>query len=157
LGVHPNLQDGFLTFDKFIGIGSEPNKNIDIVKSYFESINIPMETSISDSTTIELMKVLSTTMYGVNIAMMFQTKQMCDALHTNFNTVYTKWQKNYNKGYSKLNKNNVQRPILKLPNEKDLKIGGHCVSNNAKILESIFPDNWMSFVIDKYTDKSKLY
>ena len=101
------------------------------------------------------MKVLSTTMYGINIAMMFEVKTMCDEIGADFDIVYTKWQKNYNKGYRLLNKDNVCRPVLKLPD--NMHIGGHCVSNNSVILESLFPNNWMSFAINKFTDKSKLY
>ena len=59
--------------------------------------------------------------------------------------------------YTKLGKGNVCRPILKLPENEDRNIGGHCCSNNAFILDRFFKDNWMSKVILGYSDKNELY
>jgi hypothetical protein len=96
-------------------------------------------------------------MYAVNVAMMFEVEKMCKEQGVDFEVVYTKWQENYNRGYTKLGKSNVCRPILKLPQTSKRVIGGHCCSNNAVILDRMFKNNWISKVILDYSDKEKLY
>ena len=157
-GVHPNLTESFKTFDKYLGVDDHEKweSNIEMIYKYFKLVKIPVQ-PVSDTKTIEFMKVLSTSMYSINIAMMFEIEKMCKETNTDFTIVYTKWQESYNKGYTKLGKGNVCRPILKLPEGEDRNIGGHCCSNNAVILDRFFKDNWMSNVILGYSDKSELY
>jgi len=79
----------------------------------------------------EIGKLFSTSYYGLCIAWHREMKRMCDELGIRFEDAATRFNKVYNEGYSKF-KPTVIRPILIQPTEK---IGGHCVVQNARLLE----------------------
>lgn len=157
-GVHPNLYDGLITFDKYVGISDKYYNNkyiVDIIKNHILSIN--MKPKICRSKESELAKIISTTLYGVNIAAVEDVGVLCDKFNVDFNKVYTEWQNDYNIGYRKLGMSHVQRPLLtRIPNKEKL-IGGHCVVPNAKILENMIPNELSKFVLRYSNDSTRVH
>lgn len=158
-GVHPNLTEGMLTFDKYLGVTEKfyNDSNLkDFLHNHLVSLNMkPVVTRAKES---ELAKVVSTTLYGVNIAAVNDVALMCEKHGVDFDTVFTKWQVGYNEGYTKLGKANVCRPVLKpIPKDKDGKqlIGGHCVIPNSVILKNMGEHSLADFVL-RYADESNM-
>lgn len=125
-GIHPNIADGILTFDKYIG--GEYNSE---VGDYFKRAGIKV-VYVPKPETTELGKLLDTTYYGWNIVFQKEAEKICKKYGADFNVAYTAWNKSYNDGFIRLNKSNVVRPVL-VPMWG--KIGGHCVINNCKLLK----------------------
>lgn len=155
-GVHPFLTEGMLIFEKFMGISEKYYSNKEVtkyIKEHLESLNMkPVMCSAKES---ELAKMVSTTLYGVNIAAINDVAELCEQYGADFNTVFTKWQTGYNDGYRQLGKANVCRPVLTpIPKNKDGKkiIGGHCVLPNSVILRDMGEKNLSSFVL-RYSDE----
>lgn len=136
IGVHPDLYKGLKTFFKFIGCDRDYRKAVDCIDFDMNLIHIP----IMNSEITEKLKLLSTTYYGVCIAMHQYAK---DLLGNNFDR-FEEWNENYNSGYQELNMGNVARPILYAPNGK---IGGHCVIPNAKILKEVLPHELLDAIL----------
>ena len=134
-GVHPNLFEGLRTFPMYLGYDKTQHE------PPFEFINetkillsiLDVKTKIVDKfETSELAKIASTTYYGMCIAFHGEMQSLCSEMGLNFEDVMTEWNKEYNRGYTKLGMENVVRPVLNPP---DKKIGGHCVIANAKLLQ----------------------
>ena len=158
-GVHPNLSEGMLTFDKYMGI-SEKYYNDKKIKDFLKNhlIDLNMKPIICKAKESELAKVVSTTLYGVNIAAINDVYLLCKKHNVDFDIVFTKWQKDYNDGYAKLGKSNVCRPILTpIPKNVDGKqlIAGHCVIPNAVILKNMGGNSIADFVL-RYADESNM-
>ena len=128
IGIHPNLENGIRTFDKFLG-----GKNDTKLINYFRRAGIKIyPTQKAEST--ELMKILCTTYYGVCIEYTKEVNKLCKTNKVPFE-LWTLWNNNYNKGYKTLNQEQFIRPNL-IPMEN--KIGGHCVLSNTKLIKSKF-------------------
>tara|TARA_Y100000034_G_scaffold133520_1_gene199196 strand:- start:823 stop:1548 length:726 start_codon:yes stop_codon:yes gene_type:complete len=123
-GVHPDLLEGLLTFEKYVGADFDC---FDVLE-HLNSLGI--KTKLVSSKTSELAKLLSTTYYGMCIAWHGEMKEMCDELGVDFEEAATNWNNGYNEGYNKLGMGNVTRPVLYPPK----KIGGHCIIPNAIML-----------------------
>lgn len=158
-GVHPNLTEGMLTFDKYLGVTKKYNndKNLKtLLNDHLVSLN--MKPVLTTSLESELAKIFSTTYYGICIAAVNDLALMCEKNGVDFDTVFTKWQIGYNEGYTKLGKKNVCRPVLKpIPKDKDGKqlIGGHCVVPNANILKKEGQGVLADFVL-RYSDETNI-
>ena len=129
-GVHPNLYDGVKTFVKYIG--ADNKKAGLLAKKHLESLGIKTKLFYPSITT-EALKLWDTTQYGWFIILNKEIKKWCDKIGVDFETVYTDANKTYNEGYKKLSKYEVARPYLKYMKGK---VGGHCVIDNCKILNS---------------------
>lgn len=135
-GVHPFLYEGVKTFVKYIGHLDDHENDGVIAKNHLESLGLKV-TMTTCKTTI-LMKLMSTTYYGVCIAYTEEMGKICDRENIDFNMV-SDWTRTYNEGYKKLGKENVCRPYLyRIHDGKH--IGGHCVIPNAKLLKNMYPD-----------------
>jgi len=137
-GLHPNLYEGIKTFVKFIGGDDQKARNK--AKAHLESLKLNVKI-LSGSKESEIGKLLDTTYYGLAIAWHGEMKKLCEKYGVNFEEAVTDFNKSYNEGYIKFGKPEVVRPVLHPPNPK---IGGHCIINNAKILDKI----WDSKAID---------
>lgn len=144
VGVHPNLKEGILTFDKVIGADTAFASII--ASRHLKSLGIKTKSFVGTKDS-EAAKLLSTTYYGMNIIYMKEVKKLCDKHNLNFDDVYTFWNNNYNTGYKKLNMDNVVRPVL---NFMPGKIGGHCVVPNFKILKNKFK---LAKIFNKFNNK----
>lgn len=130
IGIHPHLEESMKTFTKLLG-----GKEADQVADYFKRAGVKVYlTNDSDST--ELMKIMSTTYYGMCIEYTKQVKRECDKFKVPFE-LWSLWTNNYNEGYEKLGYPEYLRPNL-VPNMN--KIGGHCVRNNAVFIENKFTE-----------------
>ena len=126
-GVHPELEKGIRTFVKYFG-GNKAGE----VSYIFAKLGIRVETALRAKHT-EALKLWDTTQYGVMIALEKEIKEYCERNDVDFDLVYTNANQTYNHGYRRLDKENVNRPVLAhMPG----KIGGHCVIPNAQLLDS---------------------
>lgn len=117
--VHPNLYEWIKTFTKYC--------NRKRAVKYLNTIWLKSKYM----KWTELAKVLSTTYYWWNILYSKMVEWFCYKYKLDYNDIYVKRNNNYNKGYKKLGKSNVIRPVL-MPFQK--KIWWHCIINNIKLL-----------------------
>lgn len=128
IGKHPNLEESILTFKKFLG-GFDASELAD----YFQRAGIKVYLTDKPETT-ELLKILDTTFFGLEVEFTKEVKRLCQKYQVPFEA-WTLYNENYNTGYQKLGFGNHTRPNL-IPVMK--KIGGHCVVPNCELLESKF-------------------
>lgn len=129
-GLHPFLSESIETFTKFLA-----GKQASEVADYFRRANIKVYLVDKQEAT-EYMKIMSTTFYGVMIEFTKQVKTDCDKLKIPFE-LFTLWNDNYNKSYEKLGHPEYKKPLL-VPIMKPQ--GGHCVRQNAMILNNDFTE-----------------
>lgn len=124
-GVHPHLAEGIRTFVKYFG-----GKRAREAAVIFQRLKIPVKV-YKEARITEAMKLWSTTQYGRMIMLEKEIYEWCQKNDLPFEEVYTRSNKDYNKGYTKLGMKHVVRPYLKhVPGP----IGGHCVNENSKLL-----------------------
>jgi hypothetical protein len=126
-GVHPHLADSVITFKKFLG-GDDCFE----VAQEFKKFRINCLCT-RDSRNTEAMKLWDTTQYGAFIMLNKEIHEYCLKYGLDFNIVYSLANETYNDGYTKMLRPEVMRPYLAY---MDGKIGGHCVLQNAKLLNS---------------------
>lgn len=128
LGIHPHLEKSLKTFTKFLG-GERASE----VADYFRRVG--MKVYLFDkSETTELMKIMDTTHYGIEIEYVKEIKKQCEKAKVPFEA-WTIWLENYNKGYDKLGYPEYCKPNL-VPIMK--RQGGHCVLQNSELLDNVF-------------------
>lgn len=147
-GIHPRLFEGIKTFVKYIG--ADNKKSGELARKHLEGLGIKTKVFYPSLTT-EIGKLWDTSYYGLVIALHGEMKKFCDKFGVNFDEAITDFNKTYNEGYAKLGKSNVIRPVL-YPPEKG--IGGHCVCQNAQILEKYFKSEALDLIL-KYKPKKK--
>lgn len=129
-GAHPNLEEGLRTFVKLVA-GDAPGARERIVEE-FRDAGIPAQAHDNTDDT-EAAKLWDTAQYGVMILLNKEIKKYCEEHELDFDVVYSLFNKTYNEGYRELGRPEVVRPhLLYMPG----KIGGHCVVENAQLLES---------------------
>ncbi len=123
-GVHPHMVAGLRTFVKYFG-GPEALE---------VAVHWPGPCCIlRDARTCEALKLWDTTQYGVHIRLMQEIHRWCAENGVEFEAVYRHANRTYNVGFEQLGRIDVMRPWLTYEG-KD--IGGHCVKQNAELLES---------------------
>lgn len=147
-GVHPHLYKGIKTFIKYIG--ADNKKAGEMAKKHLIKLGIKTRVFYPSITT-EIGKLLDTSYYGLCIAWHGEMKKLCDKYKINFEETVTDFNKTYNKGYKKLGKLNVVRPVLYPPKGS---IGGRCLIENTKILKKYFQSKALDFIL-KYKPKKK--
>jgi len=147
-GIHPHLYEGIKTFVKYIG--ADNKKAGRLAKRHLESLGIKTKV-FYPSVTTEIGKLLDTSYYGICIAWHGEMKKLCDKYGINFEEAVTDFNKTYNEGYTKLGRLNVVRPVLSAPKGG---IGGHCVVQNAEILQKHFKSQALDLIL-KYRQKQK--
>lgn len=133
-GIHPHLYDGIKMFVKYVGAENKPLG--EKVARHLRSIGIKKVKVVAPSSTTEIGKLLDTTYYGLCIAYHAYANKLCKKVGADFAGAMTEFNSSYNEGYKKLGKKNVVRPVLYPP--QDSKITGHCVVQNAEILNKLF-------------------
>ncbi len=133
MGVHPRLYYYLFQFPKFIGPVNKSSSQL--VSQHFKLMGVKTVT-FNNAEETELAKLLDTTYYGLNIVFCKWVKKICDEQGFDFDNVYNKLNKAYNKGYS-TTLPDVRRPILK---PIAGPIGGNCIVPNAKILNEYIPN-----------------
>jgi len=125
-GIHPHIDSGIKTFVKYL---APKNK---VVANYFKKAGINIK-QVKDTNITEALKIWDTTVYGVNIMLEKEIFDWCKENKVDFDLVYTDSAKTYNEGYEKLGHPEYKKYILKHMNGG---IGGHCVMNNVKFLDT---------------------
>jgi len=132
-GIHPHLEEGLKTFEKFMGtVPTEDTKNVvDVskVKKYFEDCG--MLTFWTDSASTELGKIGLTTNFGWNLIFEKEFKALCERHGANFVVAYKLFIDSYNRGYAKLGYPQYTLPIYE---HMEGPIGGHCLIPNCHLL-----------------------
>jgi UDP-N-acetyl-D-mannosaminuronate dehydrogenase len=105
------------------------------------------------SITTEIGKLLDTTYYALCIAWHGEMKKLCDKYKIDFEKAVTDFNKTYNEGYKKLGKPNVIRPVLYPPRSG---IGGHCLCENAEILQKYFKSQALELILKYKPRKRKI-
>lgn len=148
-GQHPNLSKSILLFTKYVGTEKEDA----FKKAKAEMSNFKVEW-IKDSNATELGKILSTSYYGVCIALHKEMEKICEHFKVDFDDAVTKFNTTYNKGYGKL-RPNVIRPVLTPPAKEG--VSGHCVLENALMLREQKENSFLDFILGlgKHTDAIK--
>lgn len=133
-GVHPHLEQSIRTFVKYLG-----GKDAHVIAKEFMQHGITCEVTDKPETT-ELMKLVDTTSYGVNILIEKEIHRLCKEYGVPFEVVYNDANFTYNRGYLKLKMPHFQKYNLQ---HRDGPIGGHCIMPNSKLLKS-----WMNDLLN---------
>ena len=128
IGLHPYLEKSLFTFTKFLG-GEQAGEMAD----YFRRAGMKVYITDKQETT-ELMKIMDTTQYGIEIEFAKELKRECDKYEVPFEA-WSLWVDNYNQGYEKLDYPEYKKPNL-VPLMK--KISGHCILPNVELLNNKF-------------------
>lgn len=133
-GKHPELTKSIKTMRRWIG--GRDKLALDFIGSAF----FPDQMMIVDhSEFTEFLKLRSTSLYGLNIEFARYSKEVCDKLGMDFDNI-REFDLDYNQLYKALNMPQFSRYILFPP---EGKLGGHCVTPNAKILDEQFPSDFL--------------
>lgn len=125
-GIHPHLVAGIETFAMPVA-GEEAEAGA----AHLKTLGIRAEAWGPKWETTELAKLLCTTRYGVDIALMREAYDLSEKWGVDFDRVYRDWTVAYNDGYTTLGQWWFQRPVLRaMPGP----IGGHCIVPNARLL-----------------------
>lgn len=136
-GQHPVLTESLLYFIKYIGTDSKPA--FDAAKKEMSNFKVEW---IKNPDATELGKLLDTSYYGICISWHREMKRLCKEFKVDYEEVVTRMNKTYNLGYKKF-RPNVIRPVLSPPVGK---IGGHCVVQNARMLEKQAKSKFLSLI-----------
>lgn len=159
-GVHPTLTEGLLAFEKYVGVSDQFFQDESIksrLTRHIKSLN--MKPVVCRAKESELAKVVSTTLYGINIAAITDVSNLCKDNGVDFGKVFTQWQTGYNTGYRHLGRPEVCRPVLTpVPENEDGQkiIGGHCVLPNCMILKQEMGETNLSDFVLRYSDSKSL-
>lgn len=138
-GRHPDLAESIRKMQRFIGgISQIPLYNWNVIVDFFRPAirSIPMYYQIVDNSEhTEALKLMSTSLYGLNIEFARYRKEVADAIGMDYELVKA-FDKAYNELYKELGLEQFQRYILDPP---EGNLGGHCVTSNSKILNKQFP------------------
>lgn len=129
-GVHPNLAEGIRTFVKYFGSADQTKLNMAAAVFFQLGIEVVI---YPNAKTTEALKLWDTTQYGWNILLNKAIAKWCEDKNIPFDVVYTHANMTYARGYARLGMQHVIRPILKLVRGP---IGGHCIVQNAQLLDS---------------------
>lgn len=127
-GLHPFLTESIQTFTKYLG-----GENASEVADYFRRANIKVYL-VDKSESTELMKIMSTTFYGIQIEFTKEMKKLCKKYGVPFE-LFTLWNMNYNESYEKLGHPEYKKPLL-VPIMKN--ISQHCIMPNTDLLKNDF-------------------
>jgi len=141
-GIHPYLYQGIKKMVKYIG--ADILEAGIMAEEHISSLGIEPK-AFGPSIITELGKILDTTYYGLCIAWHGEMKKVCDKLKVNFDEAVTHFNKTYNEGYIKLDKENVVRPVLYPPRNNN--IGRHCIIPNTKMLKKYFDSEAIDLIL----------
>jgi hypothetical protein len=125
-GMHPNLEQGIRTFQKFLG-----GVDATWVAEYFRDFGLRVVLTDKSETT-ELGMLLGTEHYRMCIEFAKDAKKLCDAWGVPFEVSYTLFSLTYNDGWQRLGLPEYVRPVLQ---PIMTTIGGHCLESNHKLIQ----------------------
>jgi hypothetical protein len=128
-GRHPNLLESLRHWKFMVGYNKKK-----ALANTLELLYAMKCTPVFNSDNTEAYKLLSTTLYGLNIEFARVANDMCEMLGLNYEK-WNQYNRNYNDLYTELGFPEYTRYILYPPKGK---LGGHCIIPNADILSMIF-------------------
>jgi UDP-N-acetyl-D-mannosaminuronate dehydrogenase len=126
-GRHPHLVESIRTFVKYVG-----GPRADDVCAELRTFGIPC-VPLRDARTTEAAKLIDLMQFGAAILLAKEIHEFCEREGFDFDVVYRQFNETYNAGYQALGASQFTRPIL---DHQPGPIGGHCVVENMKHLES---------------------
>lgn len=129
-GVHPNIEDGLLTYIKYISTNDLLLDNLSIVTEYFEKAGIVTKLYYNTDET-ELMKLLSLARYGVYLAFAKEQEDICNKFGLEYHKIVGDCETTRNEGMKKLGHLELCQPVLYPFTDY---VGGHCVVENMAAL-----------------------
>ena len=132
-GVHPHLEPSIRTFVKYFS-----GEGASLVAKDFTKQGM-FCTVIEKQETTELMKLVDTTAYGLNILIEKEIHRLCRGLDVPFEDVYTDANNTYNTGYSLMGMPQFVKYNIE---HRDGPIGGHCILPNVELF-----DSWMCDIV----------
>jgi hypothetical protein len=126
-GRHPNLAESIRTFAKYVG-----GPNSEVICDEFRKFGLVAIACASPRDT-EAGKLLDLMQYGASVLIEKEIHKFCETNNLNYDLVYRQFNDTYNIGYSDLGNSHFIRPVLQ---HQDGPIGGHCVAQNMRWLES---------------------
>jgi UDP-glucose 6-dehydrogenase len=136
-GKHPNLSDSIKLWQVFIG-----GNNNTATKFFIDSDKVPHIMDKPEFT--EFLKLQSTTNYGLMIEYARYLNNICKDIGMDYKNINI-FNLAYNNLYKQMGKNNYKRYLLDPPTGEK---GGHCVTNNAKILRKQYPNIMIDIVAE---------
>lgn len=130
-GIHPHLEQGIRTFVKFFG-----GPQADAAAQIFQECGIVCRTTPRAENT-EALKLWDTLQYGMAILLEKEIHDFCKENDLDFSVVYTEANRTYNEGYAALGRPEYAKYVLR---HMDGPIGGHCVVQNARLLDTASAD-----------------
>lgn len=140
-GKHPRLVDSIYLMVRWIGCADK--KETRWFKKYFHNMNISSFIVYKPEYT-EALKLLSTSEYGLNIVFADYKKSIADKLGMDYELM-KQWNIDYNVLYKSLGYSQYQKFVLDPPQGK---IGGHCVTQNAEILDKLHPNDILKLITE---------
>lgn len=140
-GVHPDLELSLRTMTRWIGANQVHEAQF--FYKYFTGIGLKVR-SVSDSDYTEFLKLRSTSRYGINLVFADYESSVANKIGMDWQLL-KEFDTDYNKLYHQLGKDWAQRYVLDPPNGT---IGGHCVRQNALLLNEQYPDELLHKIID---------
>ena len=137
-GVHPYLVNSLNLFERYVG--GEVDANI----SYFFDHSHHYVTYLERSEITEFLKLQSTSNYGLMIEYARYINSICDKMNISYEHVKD-YNRNYNELYEYLPRPNIKRYILDPPDKDGIK--GHCILENAVILNELYPNNLLTSIM----------
>lgn len=143
-GKHPKLARSILLMPRWVG-----GKN-DLALRFFRAAKIEPIVRHRPETT-ELLKLQSTSNYGVAIEYARLVKEDCDKFQVDYTDV-KEFNRQYNRLYEDLGMPQFSRYILEPPVGN---IGGKCITQNARLLDSLCPSGFLKEIFrEKGADNS---
>lgn len=128
-GKHPNLSESIEKWQVFMG-----GFNQIAYKFFIQSNKMPYILDKPEHT--EFLKLQSTTNYGLMIEYARYCNNVCKSIGMDYDNINT-YNAYYTNLYAEMNMPQFARYLLTPPSGSK---GGHCITNNAKILREQFPD-----------------
>lgn len=139
-GKHPDLELSIRYMERWIGYNDKDEGLF--FNKYFQDLGLNTR-MIRNSDFTEVLKLLSTTEYGINIEFARYKKHVADEIGMDYQLM-----KDFNTEYNKLYRNlgldkRFQKYVLDAP---DGPKGGHCITPNAQLLNEQFPNEMVKIV-----------
>jgi hypothetical protein len=127
-GKHPDLTQSFKIHKRWLGGHNQ------VASQFFWNAGIKLM-QVTEPEHTEFLKLRSTSLYGLNIEFARYSSDVAKKLNMPFELTKN-YDEDYNELYEKLGLKQFQRYILDAPQGK---IGGHCITPNALILDKQYP------------------
>lgn len=145
-GLHPHLSTGLKNIPKHIG-----GPRSEEVANYFRKAGVPCVTHKKARTT-EVAHLLNNISYGVNLMYADEMARVCRHFGVDYTESVMRYTQTNNEGFRKLDHDSKCRMVLTPPNGY---IGGHCVTQSAKMLIDALGDNASPVIAKILADYNK--